>query len=413
MAYFFSEPSRTFSEYLLVPGYSSAECIPANVSLKTPVVKYRRGEEPALTMNVPMVSAVMQAVSGEQMGIALAKEGGIAFIYVSQPIEQQAEMVRRVKNYKAGFVISDSNLRLGDTLADVLALKERTGHSTMAVTDDGTGTGKLLGLVTSRDYRVSRMDPATPVSEFMTPAEKIVSAPEGTSLKAANDIIWDHKLNALPIVSAGGHLVSFVFRKDYDSHKGNPLELLDSQKRYVVGAGINSRDYEERVPALVEAGADVLVIDSSEGYSEWQKRTLAWIRSRYGDTVKVGAGNVVDGEGFRFLADCGADFVKVNPPKPEDGSAPAEALKVAAMASGRTGLVCAGGSTVDAETFLTQLYDQIHIGGACGNATGRNIHQRSLAEAVRLTKAISAITLADYSVEDALDVFNGDEDFSL
>ena len=268
MAYFFSEPSRTFSEYLLVPGYSSAECIPANVSLKTPVVKYRRGEEPALTMNVPMVSAVMQAVSGEQMGIALAKEGGIAFIYVSQPIEQQAEMVRRVKNYKAGFVISDSNLRLGDTLADVLALKERTGHSTMAVTDDGTGTGKLLGLVTSRDYRVSRMDPATPVSEFMTPAEKIVSAPEGTSLKAANDIIWDHKLNALPIVSAGGHLVSFVFRKDYDSHKGNPLELLDSQKRYVVGAGINSRDYEDRVPALVEAGADVLVIASPVFFSQ-------------------------------------------------------------------------------------------------------------------------------------------------
>ena len=311
MAYFFSEPSRTFSEYLLVPGYSSAECIPANVSLRTPVVKYRRGEEPSLTMNVPMVSAVMQAVSGEQMGIALAKEGGIAFIYVSQPIDQQAEMVRKVKNYKAGFVTSDSNLRTGDTLADVLALKERTGHSTMAVTDDGTGTGRLLGLVTSRDYRVSRMDPATPVRDFMTPAGQLITAPEGTSLKAANDIIWDHKLNALPIVSADGHLVSFVFRKDYDAHKGNPLELLDSQKRYVVGAGINSRDYEDRVPALVEAGADVLVIDSSEGYSEWQKRTLAWIRSRYGDTVKVGAGNVVDGEGFRFLADCGADFVKV------------------------------------------------------------------------------------------------------
>ena len=311
MAYFFSEPSRTFSEYLLVPGYSSAECIPANVSLKTPVVKYRRGEEPALTMNVPMVSAVMQAVSGEQMGIALAKEGGIAFIYVSQPIEQQAEMVRKVKNYKAGFVISDSNLRLGDTLADVLALKEQTGHSTMAVTDDGTGTGRLLGLVTSRDYRVSRMDPSTPVSQFMTPAEKIVSAPEGTSLKAANDIIWDHKLNALPIVSDDGHLVSFVFRKDYDSHKGNPLELLDSQKRYVVGAGINTRDYEERVPALLEAGADVLCIDSSEGFSEWQKITIDYIRKNYGQSVKVGAGNVVDAEGFRFLADAGADFVKV------------------------------------------------------------------------------------------------------
>ena len=311
MAYFFSEPSHTFSEYLLVPGYSSAECVPANVTLKTPVVKFKRGEECPLTMNVPMVSAVMQAVSGEQMGIGLAKEGGIAFIFVSQPVEQQAEMVRRVKNHKAGFVTSDSNLRIGDTLADVLALKERSGHSTMAVTDDGTGTGRLLGLVTSRDYRVSRLDPATPVTDFMTPFEKLIYAPEGTSLKEANDIIWDRKLNALPIVSPDGHLVSFVFRKDYDSHKGNPLELLDGQKRYVVGAGINTRDYETRVPALVEAGVDVLVIDSSEGYSEWQARTLQWIRERYGDTVKVGAGNVVDGEGFRFLADAGADFVKI------------------------------------------------------------------------------------------------------
>ena len=249
MAYFFQEPSHTFSEYLLVPGYSSEHCIPANVSLKTPVVRFKKGEECPLTMNVPMVSAVMQAVSGEQMGIALAKEGGIAFIYVSQSIESQAAMVRRVKNYKAGFVISDSNLRVTDTLADVLALKQRTGHSTMAVTDDGTGTGKLLGLVTSRDYRVSRMDPDAKVADFMTPVEKLIYAPEGTSLKTANDIIWDHKLNALPIISEDGHLVSFVFRKDYDSHKGNPLELLDSQKRYVVGAGINTRDYEERVPA--------------------------------------------------------------------------------------------------------------------------------------------------------------------
>ena len=311
MAYFFTEPSRTFSEYLLVPGYSSAECIPANVSLKTPIVRYRRGEQPALTANVPMVSAVMQAVSGDEMGIALAREGGIAFIYVSQPIEQQAEMVRRVKNYKAGFVFSDSNLRPDCTLADVLALKERTGHSTMAVTDDGTGTGKLLGLVTSRDYRVSRMTGAERVTDFMTPMDKVIYAPEGTSLKEANNIIWDHKLNALPIVSAAGNLVAFVFRKDYDTHKDNPLELLDSQKRYVVGAGINTRDYAERVPALVEAGADVLVMDSSEGYSEWQKRCLAWIRERYGDSVKVGAGNVVDGEGFRFLADAGADFVKI------------------------------------------------------------------------------------------------------
>ena len=311
MAFYYSEPSHTFSEYLLVPGYSSAECIPDRVSLKTPVVKYRKGEECPLTMNIPMVSAVMQSVSGENMGVALAKEGGIAFIYVSQPIDQQAEMVRKVKRSKAGFVPSDSNLRVDNTMREVVALKEATGHSTMAVTDDGTGTGKLLGIVTGRDYRVSRMDPDTKVSEFMTPLDKLITAPEGTTLKEANNIIWDNKLNSLPIVDKDGHLVSFVFRKDYDLHKNNPLSLLDDDKRYIVGAGINTRDYAERVPALVEAGVDVLVIDSSEGYSEWQALTLKWIRDHYGDSVKVGAGNVVDGEGFRYLADAGADFVKI------------------------------------------------------------------------------------------------------
>ena len=311
MAYYFSEPSHTFNEYLLVPGYSSAECMPANVSLRTPIVKFKKGEQSALYANIPMVSAIMQAVSDDRMAIALAQEGGISFIFGSQSIESEAAMVARVKSYKAGFIVSDSNVKPENTLAEVLALKERTGHSTMAVTDDGTGTGKLLGLVTSRDYRVSRMDPDAKVADFMTPVEKLIYAPEGTSLKTANDIIWDHKLNALPIISKDGHLVSFVFRKDYDSHKGNPLELLDSQKRYVVGAGINTRDYEERVPALVEAGVDVLVMDSSEGYSYWQKHCLEWIRAKYGDTVKVGAGNVVDGEGFRFLADAGADFVKI------------------------------------------------------------------------------------------------------
>ena len=311
MATFISEPSRTFNEYLLIPGYSSSDCIPNNVSLKTPLVKYRRGEEPALSLNIPLVSAVMQAVSDDRMAVALAREGGVSFIYGSQSVEDEAAMVRRAKAYKAGFVRSDSNLRPDDTLSDVIALKERTGHSTMAVTEDGTPDGKLLGIVTSRDYRVSRMAPDTRVESFMTPLSKLICAPEGTSLSEANDIIWDHKLNTLPIVNEKGQLCYFVFRKDYDSHKENRDELLDGHKRYVVGAGVNTRDYETRIPALVEAGADVLCIDSSEGFSEWQARTLAWIRARYGDTVKVGAGNVVDADGFRFLAESGADFVKV------------------------------------------------------------------------------------------------------
>ncbi len=311
MAFYFSEPSRTFSEYLLVPGYSSAECMPANVSLRTPIVKFKKGEESSLYANIPLVSAIMQAVSDDNMAIALAKEGGISFIYGSQTIESEAAMVARVKAYKAGFIVSDSNITPDMTLADVLALKERTGHSTMAVTDDGTATGKLLGIVTSRDYRVSRMSTDEKVASFMTPFEKLITAPADTTLKTANDIIWDHKLNALPLVDDNQHLVYMVFRKDYDSHKTNTLELLDSHKRYVVGAGINTRDYAERVPALVEAGADVLCIDSSEGFSEWQMRTLKWIRENYGDSVKVGAGNVVDREGFRFLAEAGADFIKI------------------------------------------------------------------------------------------------------
>ncbi len=311
MAYIFEEPSRTFNEYLLVPGYSSSENRPENVSLKTPLVKFKKGEEPAISLNIPMVSAIMQAVSDDGMSVALATEGGMSFIYGSQTIEDEAAMVARVKDYKAGFVTSDSNLSPDMTLADVVALKEQTGHSTMPVTSDGTGHGKLLGVVTERDYRLSRMSMDEIVRDFMTPREKLIVAPADTTLKKANDIIWDNKLNSLPIVDENDNLVYMVFRKDYDSHKSNPNEMLDAHKRYMVGAGINTRDYAERVPALVEAGVDCLCIDSSEGFSEWQALTLKWIRDHYGDSVKVGAGNVVDRDGFRFLAEAGADFIKI------------------------------------------------------------------------------------------------------
>ena len=311
MAHYFNEPSRTFNEYLLVPGYSSKDCSVDNVSLKTPITKFKRGEEPKITTNIPLVSAVMQAVSDDKMAIALAKEGGISFIFGSQTIESQAAMIRRAKSHKAGFVTSDSNLRPDQTLEDVLKLKALKGHSTIAITDDGTAEGRIVGLVTSRDYRVSRMDPNTKISEFMTPFEKLIYGKTGISLSEANDILWDNKLNALPIIDENRRLSHFVFRKDYDSHKSNPNEILDADKRYIVGAGINTRDFEERVPALIEAGVDVLCIDSSEGFSQWQADTIAWIRSKYGEDVKIGAGNIVDREGFRFLAEAGADFIKI------------------------------------------------------------------------------------------------------
>ena len=311
MAFIYDEPSHTFGEYLLVPGYSSADCIPSNVSLKTPLVKFKKGETSKINLNIPLVSAIMQSVSDDKMAIALAKEGGISFIYGSQSIEDEAAMVARVKSYKAGLVVSDSNIKPDATLADIVRLKEKTGHSTVAVTDDGTANGKLLGIITGRDYRLSRMSLDTKVADLMTPFEKLICADENTTLKEANDIIWDNKLNSLPLIDKEGHLKYMVFRKDYDTHKENVNELLDDKKRYMVGAGINTRDYAERVPALVQAGADVLCIDSSEGHSDWQKFTIQWIRENYGDTVKVGAGNVVDREGFLFLAEAGADFIKI------------------------------------------------------------------------------------------------------
>ena len=312
MAYYYPEPSHTFSEYLLVPGYTDENCIPDKVSLKTPLVKYRKGrEECPISLNIPMVSAIMQSVSNDTLAIALAKEGGISFIFGSQSIESQAAMVRKVKSHKAGFVVSASNLTPDHTLADVLKLKEENGFSTIAVTENAQPNGKLLGIVTGRDYRVSRMSTDVPVREFMTPREKLITAPAGTTLKEANDIIWDNKLNSLPIVDENDCLMYFVFRKDYSEHKERPLSLQDANKRYLVGAGVNSRDYAQRIPALVEAGADVLCIDSSEGYSFWQKRTIDFVREKYGDSVKIGAGNVVDKDGFRFLAEAGADFVKV------------------------------------------------------------------------------------------------------
>ncbi len=311
MAYFYEQPSRTFSEYLLVPGYSSSDCIPSNVSMRTPLVKFKKGEEPSLTMNIPLVSAIMQSVSNDTLAVALAKEGGVSFIFGSQTIENQAAMVKRVKNHKAGFVISDSNLSPENTLQDALNLTERTGHSTIAITKDGTPEGKLLGILTNRDFRISHTSLDSKIEDYMTPFKDLVTGNEGIVLKEANDLIWKHKINSLPIIDKNGCLTSMVFRQDYDNHEEYPLENLDSKQRYIIGAGINTRDYMERVPALLNAGVDVLCIDSSEGFSEWQSKTIKEVHKHFGNDVKIGAGNVVDREGFRFLAEAGADFIKI------------------------------------------------------------------------------------------------------
>lgn len=311
MAIYLNDVSRTFGEYLLIPGLTTKECTPGNVSLKTPLAKFKAGEKSPIELNIPFVSAIMQSVSGPELAIELARNGGLSFIFGSQPIASQAEMVRKVKKFKAGFVISDSNLTPENTLKDVVDLVRRTGHSTIGITEDGTPNGKLLGMVTSRDYRIEKDDINTPVKNFMTPFSKLIVGKAGLTLSETNQIIWEHKLNTLPIIDQHQNLQYFVFRKDYDNHRENPYELSGKDKTLLVGAGINTRDFKERVPALVEAGVDVVCIDSSDGYSEWQKETLQWIKETYGDKLLVGAGNVVDQEGFNYLVEAGADFIKV------------------------------------------------------------------------------------------------------
>ena len=265
MAVYLEDVSRTFGEYLLIPGLTTKLCTPVNVSLKTPLVKYHAGEKPLIELNIPFVSAIMQAVSGPELAIELARNGGLSFIFGSQPVESQAEMVRKVKKFKAGFVVSDSNLTPEHTLADVVKLVKSTGHSTIGITDDGTSNGTLLGIVTSRDYRTEKDSPDMKVKEFMTPFPKLIVGQLGITLSEANQILWEHRLNSLPIIDKDQKLAYFVFRKDYDSHRNNPDELSDETKKLLVGAGINTRDYKERVPALVEAGVDALCIDSSDG----------------------------------------------------------------------------------------------------------------------------------------------------
>jgi IMP dehydrogenase len=311
MANILNDISRTFNEYLLIPGLTTKECTTDRISLKTPLVKYSKGNNPEISLNIPFVSAIMQSVSDSRMAIALARNGGLSFIYGSQSIESQVEMVRKVKKFKAGFVVSDANLTPDHTLKDVMDLKNKKGFSTVAITHDGTSVGKLLGIVTSRDYRPGRDSLDRKVKEFMTPFSRLVTGRYGITLEEANDIIWDNKINTLPIIDENQYMKYFVFRKDYDNHKNNPYEMVDAHKRLLVGAGVNTRDYAERIPQLVDAEVDVLCIDSSDGFSEWQEDTIRFVRNTYGDKVKIGAGNIVDQDGFNFLAEAGADFVKV------------------------------------------------------------------------------------------------------
>ncbi len=312
MTQIIDDMSRTFSEYLLLPRLTRREHTPDNVTLSTPISRSSADGTDHFRLNIPFVSACMQAVSGVDMAISLARKGGLAFIYCSQPIESQAGMIHRIKTHKAGFVESDSNLKPNDTLADALSLSQKTGHSTIPVTDDGTNHGVLLGILTDRDYWEYEDDLSSPIHEYMTPRERIVHGDSGISLEQANELLRKHKKECLPVIDREGRLERLVFKKDYVDHRKNPDELLDENKRLCVGAAVNTHDYKERVPALIDAGVDVLVFDSSDGYTEYQKDAACWIRDHYADSIIIGGGNVVSAEGFDYLVrEAKMDFVKV------------------------------------------------------------------------------------------------------
>ncbi|MGI6524575.1 MAG: IMP dehydrogenase [Bdellovibrionota bacterium] len=312
MAIIIDDISRTFQEYLLLPGLTKKENIPSNVNLKVPIQRLTKDRKQGLSANIPIVSAAMQAVTGSDLAIALARKGGIGFVYCSQSVEEEAKIVRKVKEHKAGFVESDSNLAPDATLRDALKLREKTGHSTIAITQDGTAHSKLLGILTGKDFWEFKDDLSKPVSEYYTPLDKLVYGEEGISLQEATEKLWLNKKECLPIVDKTGRLSALVFRKDYFDHKSNPYELSDAKKRLIVGAALNTHDFKVRGPAMFDAGADCVCLDSSDGYGEWQKEAAHWLRKECGSDVVIGGGNVVSGDGFRYLAEeAKLDFVKV------------------------------------------------------------------------------------------------------
>jgi IMP dehydrogenase len=312
MAIILDDISRTFSEYLLLPRLTRREQHIDKISLKAPLAKSEGSKASKFDINIPVVSACMQSVSGTNLAIALARQGGLSMIFCSQSIESQVEMVSQVKAHKAGFVTSGANTKPDSTLASLVELMAETGHSTIPVTIDGSAEGEFCGLITDQDFWEFEDDLSNLVKDHMTPKSDVFFGTEGITLRKANELLHHHKKDCLPVLDEQGNLNSLVFKKDYVDHQRHPLELLDENKRLSVGAAINTHDYRQRVPALMEAGADVLCFDSSDGFTEFQMDGIEWIREQYGSEVVLGVGNIVTPEGFDYLAKSGlVDFIKV------------------------------------------------------------------------------------------------------
>ncbi len=300
--------SRTLHEFLLQPSFVRDDVSVDDVNLVTDFVVSDKG----LKLNIPILTAAMQSVTGPRMARGIAKLGGAGVIYCSQTIEDEARMVREVKRTKAGFVTPEV-LSPEDTLGYAAEKMRTTGYSKFPVTSDGTSNGILLGLLTDNDFDADLHKPLA-VNVRMRKIEDLDVAYDDKvhdDIKIANNRIKEGHHSVLPIIYRDSkRLKALVFRKDMIEHEENPHELLDNDKRYIVGAAINTHDYKQRAPSMIEAGADFLVIDTSQGFSEFVRKTMIYLKKEFSHVPIIG-GNVVTADGFRFLVECGADAVKV------------------------------------------------------------------------------------------------------
>ena len=298
------EPSRTLKEFRLLPGLTTPESTIEQASLSTPLVYAPEGQRP-IRLNVPVVAAAMQSVSGPAMGIEMAKLGGAAFVFCSQSPESQAGMVARVKSHKAGFV-EPRTVAPELPISGLNELRRETGYSTFPVVGE---SNMLLGVITRRDFDAKKHVHLS-VGERMVPRERLEVGVNVTDLKEANALLIDGHQSVLPVVDGDGRLLHLVFRKDIHDHLDNPHQLVDEHKRLLSVAAVNTHDYRERAPLLQAAGVDVLAIDSSDGYSHYQAEALEWLTHRFPNIPVIG-GNVITGAGFEFLAERGAAALKV------------------------------------------------------------------------------------------------------
>jgi IMP dehydrogenase len=291
------QEALTFDDVLLVPAYS--EVLPREVDLSTRLTR-------TIRLNLPVVSAAMDTVTEARLAIAIAQEGGIGIVHKSMTVEAQAREVARVKKYESGVVLDPITVSPDATLRQVLELTRAHGISGMPVVQGS----KVVGIVTSRDLRFQKaLD--TPVSAVMTPKERLVTVRENAPREDVLDLFHKHRIEKVLVVGDGGELKGLVTVKDVQKATERPRAAKDESGRLRVGAAVGtSPDTIDRVAALVEAGVDAVVVDTSHGHSRGVMQSVERIKSRF-PALQVIAGNIVTAEAARDLVKCGADAVKV------------------------------------------------------------------------------------------------------